>query len=146
MVRVGVLLKLWGESLSRGGRRRNMIRLCTGSRGFNSGYQVGRLLSFTNGRNRPEADATQFSALIVIALEIRERATSPLFKSVTNPSIPLSRHFSFSIAYSLFDSHQVIEHPRSARMPSTEMKTTQPHHHVRHTAHGDYGIPGCSWQ
>lgn len=33
-----------------------MIRLCTGSRGFNSGYQVGRLLSFTNGRSVPEAD------------------------------------------------------------------------------------------
>jgi hypothetical protein len=89
------------------------------------------------GSYRPEADATQFSALIVIALEIRERA---------NPSIPLSRHFSFSIAYSLSDSHQVIEHPRSARMPSNEMKTTQPHHQARHTAHGDYVIPGCSWQ
>ena len=81
-----------------------------------------------------------------VALEIRERATSPPFKSVTNPSLPLSRHFSFSIAYSLFDSRQVIEHPRSARMPSNEIKTTQPHHQVRHTAHGDYGIPGCSWQ
>ncbi|MDE1531170.1 GNAT family N-acetyltransferase [Pseudomonas carnis] len=46
---------LGGGASSRGGWRRNMIRLCTRYRGFNSGCQVGRLLPFSSSRNRPEA-------------------------------------------------------------------------------------------
>lgn len=40
----------------------------------------GRLQS-QKGRITARADATQFSALFVIGLEIRERATSPLSKA-----------------------------------------------------------------
>ncbi len=40
IVRVDVLLKLWGESSSKGGRRKNMIRLCIRYRGFSYGHWV----------------------------------------------------------------------------------------------------------